>query len=82
MTTYLAVVATVIAYSLLNRGLRVVPAGTAATLGLTEPVVATVLGIVLLGERLTPVSAVGAALVLVAVLVLVRAPAPLTSDAR
>jgi DME family drug/metabolite transporter len=82
MTTYLAVVATVIAYSLLNRGLRVVPAGTAATLGLTEPVVATVLGIVLLGERLTPVSTVGAALVLVAVLVLVRAPAPLTSDAR
>jgi DME family drug/metabolite transporter len=83
MTTYLAVVPTLLAYSLLNRGLGVVPAGTAATLGLTEPVVATVLGIVLLGERLTAVSSLGAALVLVAVLVLVRAPATLpAADAQ
>jgi DME family drug/metabolite transporter len=75
LTVYLAVVPTVVGYHLLNTGLRVVPAGTAATLGLTEPVVATALGAAVLGERFTAVSAVGAALVLVAVLVLVRAPA-------
>lgn len=83
MITYLAVVPTLIAYSLLNRGLRVVPAGAAATLGLTEPVVATALGIIVLGERLTPVSTLGAALVLVAVVVLVQAPSSLpAADAR
>ncbi|CAA9317488.1 MAG: hypothetical protein AVDCRST_MAG29-207 [uncultured Nocardioidaceae bacterium] len=82
MTAYLAVVATLVAYSLLNRGLRIVPAGTAATLGLTEPVVATALGVLLLGERLTAVSSLGAALVLMAVLVLVQAPAALPAGAR
>jgi len=75
MTVYLALVPTVAAYHLLNAGLRAVAAGTAATLALTEPVVATALGVAVLGERFTAVSAVGAALVLVAVLVLVRVPA-------
>jgi DME family drug/metabolite transporter len=82
MTAYLAVVATLVAYSLLNRGLRIIPAGTAATLGLTEPVVATALGVVVLGERLTVVSSLGAGLVLVAVVVLVQAPAALPAGAR
>jgi uncharacterized membrane protein len=41
-------------------------------LGLTEPVVATALGILVLEERLSLVSALGALLVRTAVLVLVR----------
>jgi DME family drug/metabolite transporter len=75
MTVYLAVVPTLVAYHLLGAGLRSVPASTASTLGLTEPVVATALGILVLDERLSLLSAVGALLVLTAVLVLVRSTA-------
>ena len=79
MTVYLAVVPTLLAYHLLGTGLRSVTASTASTLGLTEPVVATALGILVLDERLSLISALGALLVLTAVLVLVRSsasPAP------
>lgn len=75
MTVYLAVVPTLVAYHLLGTGLRSVPASTASTLGLTEPVVATALGILVLDERLSLVSALGAVLVLTAVLILVRSSA-------
>ncbi len=75
MTVYLAVVPTVVAYRLLAAGLRVVAPGPAATLALTEPVVAASLGIVVLGERLSVPATLGAVLVLTAVLVLARAPA-------
>lgn len=74
MTVYLAVVPTLVAYHLLGTGLRSVPASTASTLGLTEPVVATALGILVLDERLSLISALGAVLVLTAVLILVRSP--------
>ncbi|MGH3355658.1 MAG: DMT family transporter, partial [Nocardioidaceae bacterium] len=68
---YLAVVPTVLAYALFNAGLRGVSASSAATLGLTEPVVAAGLGVVVLGERLGVAGAIGAALVLVGLFVLV-----------
>jgi drug/metabolite transporter, DME family len=68
---YLALVPTVLAYGLFNAGLRGVTASTAATLGLTEPVVAAVLGVVVLGERLGVTGVVGAALVLLGLFVLV-----------
>jgi drug/metabolite transporter, DME family len=68
---YLAVVPTVLAYWLFNAGLRGVTASTAATLGLTEPVVAAGLGVLVLGERLGPAGATGAALVLLGLFVLV-----------
>lgn len=68
---YLAVVPTVVAYWLFNAGLRGVTASTAATLGLTEPVVAAALGVLILGERLGVVGGVGAVLVLLGLFVLV-----------
>jgi drug/metabolite transporter, DME family len=68
---YLAVVPTVLAYHLFNAGLRGVPASTAATLGLTEPVVAAALGVLVLREPLTATGALGAALVLAGLFVLV-----------
>jgi DME family drug/metabolite transporter len=68
---YLAVVPTVLAYRLFNAGLRGVSASTAATLGLTEPVVAAGLGVLVLDERLGVPGIVGAGLVLVGLLVLV-----------
>ncbi|MBA2769537.1 MAG: EamA family transporter [Sporichthyaceae bacterium] len=71
---YLAVVATALAYLLFVTGLRAVPAATAQTLGLTEPVVATALGVLVLGESLRPVSYLGASLVIAGLVVLAREP--------
>jgi drug/metabolite transporter, DME family len=63
VTVYLGVVTTVIAYLLYGRGLRTVAAPVAVTLGLAEPVVAAILGLVVLGERLTAASIAGLVLV-------------------
>lgn len=68
---YLALVPTVLAYHLFNAGLHGVSASTAATLGLTEPVVAAGLGVLVLGERLGVAGALGALLVLAGLFVLV-----------
>jgi DME family drug/metabolite transporter len=66
---YLAVVPTAIAYVLYARGLQHLTAATAATLTLAEPVVAAMLGVVLLHEPVTPARLVGAGLVLGGLLV-------------
>jgi DME family drug/metabolite transporter len=58
---YLAAVPTLLSYVLYTRGLRTVPATTAATLTLLEPLVSTVVAVTWLGEQLTPLSWVGAA---------------------
>jgi drug/metabolite transporter, DME family len=73
MATYLALGPTATSYVLFARGLRRLPAGTVSTLGLTEPVVAAVLGVAVLGERLAPLGVVGGLLVLAALAVLARA---------
>lgn len=57
---WLGLATTTIAYVLFGRGLRVLPAGPAATLVLAEPLVATLLGVVVLGEQLGPAGWVGA----------------------
>jgi DME family drug/metabolite transporter len=72
MLVYMAAFATVLAYSAFNRGLHSVSPSTAATLGLTEPLVAALLGVVVLDERLSPLSWVGAGVVLTALLLMVR----------
>ncbi len=71
VAAYLGVVTTAVAYLLYGRGLRSVPAPVAVTLGLAEPVVAALLAVVILGERLRPVAAAGVALVGLALAVLV-----------
>jgi drug/metabolite transporter, DME family len=63
VTGYLGIVTTVLAYLLYGRGLRTVSAPVAVTLGLAEPVVAAMLGLVVLGERLTPPAIAGLVLV-------------------
>lgn len=75
---YLVLVPTLLAYSLFNRGLRGVRAGTASTLALIEPVVAAGLALVVLGERLSPAGALGATLILLGLLLVVRS----TGDAE
>ncbi len=76
MVVYLALVPTVLAYALFNRGLAGVDAATAGTLGLVEPVVATLLAVLVLDEQLTVVQAGGALLVCTGVLLAARAAAP------
>ncbi|MFF4991666.1 DMT family transporter [Streptosporangium saharense] len=66
---YLGCVSTAFAYVLYGRGLRVTPVATAATLSLAEPAVAALLGVVVLGERLTFLSACGLALLGVSLVV-------------
>jgi DME family drug/metabolite transporter len=73
---YLGVVTTAAAYLLYGRGLRTLSAPVAVTLGLAEPVVAAILGLVVVGERLTPSGIVGLVLVGVALATLVAPPAP------
>lgn len=72
---YLVLVPTILSYSLFNRGLRGVRSSTASTLGLVEPVVAATLAYVVLGERLGVLGLVGAGLVLVGLLLIVRTSA-------
>jgi DME family drug/metabolite transporter len=74
MVGYLALVPTVLAYRLFARGLRHVPASTASTMALAEPVVATVLGVTLLGERLSALGWFGAALVLTGLVLVSQRP--------
>lgn len=59
---------TAIAYTLYLRGLRTSPAGTAALISLLEPLTGTVLAVLLLGNRLGPVSIAGAVLLALAVI--------------
>ena len=69
---YLVLVPTILAYSLFNRGLRGVRSSTASTLALAEPVVAATLAFLVLGERLSAIGLLGAAMVLVGLLLVVR----------
>ncbi len=84
MVAYLAVAATGVAYTLFNRGMTVVTPSTAATLALVEPLVASMLGVVVLGERLSLLAWSGAVLVLAALVAMIRqipaAPSELTTS--
>jgi DME family drug/metabolite transporter len=64
MALWLGLATTTLAYVVFGRGLRLLSAGPVTTLVLAEPVVATFLGVVVLGERLPPLAWAGAALVL------------------
>lgn len=79
MVLYLAVAATVLAYSFFNRGLGILAPSTAATLGLVEPLVASVLGVAVLGERLSVLAWCGALLVLAALGLMVRLTQPVAT---
>ncbi|NLU68452.1 EamA family transporter [Streptomyces sp. HNM0574] len=61
---WLALGTTALGYLLFTRGVTRISAATAGTLSLAEPLVATLLGVALLGERPGPVAACGAGLLL------------------
>ncbi|WP_062981433.1 DMT family transporter [Nocardia anaemiae] len=61
-------ISTAMAYTLYFRGLAEVGPGTAAVLGLLEPLTGAILAAAILGERLTPTGLLGAALLTAALL--------------
>lgn len=69
LAAYLGLLTTALAYAFFGRGLAVIPAGPVTTLVLAEPLVATVLGVTLLDERLGSVGLAGAAVVLTGLVV-------------
>ncbi len=70
---YLGIVPTALAYGLFFAGLGVVSGTTAAVVVLLEPLVAGAIGVILLGEHLTPLQLAGGALLMAAVYRLGRA---------
>jgi DME family drug/metabolite transporter len=61
---HLGLVATALAYALFARGLRLIPVATAVSLSMAEPLTAGLLGVFLLGERLSAFAWVGVVLII------------------
>lgn len=74
LVAWLAVVTVALGYALYARGLRVLPPATVGTLTLTEPLVAAVLGVAVLGERPGPLAVLGAGLLGFGLVLVARAP--------
>lgn len=68
---HLGLLATGLAYALYGRGLRTTSISMAGTLSLIEPLTATVLGVLVVGERLTTQGIVGIAVLLVGLVILI-----------
>ena len=69
----IGIITVVIPYFLYTLSLRDIPAGTASSLGILEPMSATLFSVMILGEKLTILSAVGMILILTAVFMLGKA---------
>jgi DME family drug/metabolite transporter len=77
VTAHLGLVTVGLAYTLFGKGLQLVPVSTTTTLTLAEPLTAGILGITLLGERLTLTAALGILLIFSGIVVLsVMQPKP------
>ena len=72
LAAYLGVFTSALAYVFFARGLQALPSATVVTLTLAEPLTATTLGVVVLGERPSLLAFGGAALVLSGLLTLAR----------
>ena len=67
---HLGLFATALAYILFGKGLRLVPLATAVTLSLAEPLTAGMLGVLLLGEKLSLPAGLGIVLIFSGLVVL------------
>ncbi|MET3575536.1 EamA family transporter [Bhargavaea ullalensis] len=67
---YIAIAATAVAYFLYTSGLKALPASTAVTLALAEPLTAAILGVLIVGERLGFFAWTGIGLILAGLIVL------------
>ena len=77
---YLGVFATGIAYLLFSKGLVKIPASTAVTLSLFEPLTAALLGAFLIGETLSIQAWLGVALIFLAIVVVSMVPRNISSN--
>ena len=76
IAAYLALGPMFVAYLLFGIGMRTLRSSTATTITLLEPFVATLLAVIVVGERLDPIGWIGLVLILVAVTVLATARQP------
>jgi DME family drug/metabolite transporter len=76
LAAYLAIGPMFVAYLLFGIGMRTLRSSTATTITLLEPFVATLLAVIVVGERLSPVGWAGLVLILVSVTVLATARQP------
>jgi DME family drug/metabolite transporter len=76
IAAYLALGPMFVAYLLFGIGMRTLRSSTATTITLLEPFVATLLAVLVVGERLEPAGWLGLALILAAVTVLATARQP------
>jgi probable blue pigment (indigoidine) exporter len=77
---YLAIVGAALTYALWFRGIRALSPTNVTFLALLSPVVATALGWIALGQRLTPLQALGVVIVLGSVTVAQLQPIPSTAS--
>lgn len=82
MMLHLGLIATALSYWLFASGLATVPASTAVTLSLAEPMTAAVLGVLVVGERLNMTAGCGLFLILSALLLLILPAGPGRSAGR
>lgn len=78
---YMALVPMFLGYVAFGYGLSKIPASSATTLTLTEPAVATVLAVVVVGEQLTVLGWVGLAMFALVLVIIAWAPQPTGSAA-
>jgi len=76
IAAYLAIGPMFVAYLLFGIGMRTLRSSTATTITLLEPFVATLLAVIVVGERLDPAGWIGLLLILAAVTVLATARLP------
>ena len=73
---YLVVVGSIVAFSAYGIAVRALPTATVATYAYVNPVIAVLLGALILNERLTPAMFGGGALIVGAVVLVVRRSPP------
>lgn len=71
MMIHLGIIATALSYYLFTKGLEFIPVSSAVTLSLAEPLTAAILGVIVVGERLSIASWSGLLVILSGILVLV-----------
>ncbi len=69
---YLIVIGSIVAFSAYGIAVRTLPTATVATYAYVNPVIAVLLGTLILNERLTPAMLGGGALIVAAVILVVR----------
>lgn len=73
-TLYGGIVTVAVAYAFFIYGISRIGAATAVTVGLMEPLTASILGVLLLGETISAIGVVGSALILTGLVVVGRPP--------